>query len=336
MKIAVIGCGYWGNHLLRNFNQSPNWELAYACDSDTKQLEKISAMYPNATATADYSEIMADDTIDAVAIATPVNTHYKIALAALKSGKHAWVEKPLTDSAQTAEELIAAAKENNVLLHVDHTFIYTPAIQKIKSLMDSGELGEFKYMDSTRVNLGLFQHDINVVWDLAPHDFSILQYCIGKKPVAVNATGKALEKYGQKEIESIAYITVHFEDDTMAHFNVNWMSPVKIRQIIIGGTKKMLVFNDMSSDEKLKIYDSGVLIENREEIYETLIQYRTGDMYSPKVSNAEALQTEVNHFYESIENNQNTMTDGESGLYVVQLLEAAEKSIKNNGELVKI
>ena len=336
MKIAVIGCGYWGTHLLRNFFQSKDWELAYACDTDQKHLDKVKTMYPNAKTTTDYAEVMKDSSIDAVAIATPVNTHYEIALAALEAGKHAWVEKPLTDSSATARKLIEAAEKNNVQLHVDHTYIYTPAVQKIKDLIDNGELGDFRYFDSIRVNLGLFQHDINVVWDLAPHDFSILHYCIGKKPIAVNATGKALEKYGTKEIESIAYITVHFEDNTMAHFNVNWMSPVKIRQIIIGGSKKMLVFNDMSTDEKLKIYDTGVSIQNREEIYDTLIQYRTGDMHSPRVENKEALKTEVDHFYECIKAGKATITDGTSGLYVVQLLEAAEISIKNNGKLVEL
>jgi predicted dehydrogenase len=336
MKIAVVGCGYWGTHLLRNFYQSKDWTLAYACDRDTNQLAKVGNLYPDLKLTTDIEDIINDPTVDALAIATPVQTHYEIALRSLEAGKHTWVEKPLTDSSQTASKLIDAAKKAGVQLHVDHTYIYTPAVKKIKELIENGELGDFRYFDSVRVNLGLFQHDINVVWDLAPHDFSILQYCIGKKPVAVNATGKVLEKYGTKDIESIAYISVHFEDNTMAHFNVNWVSPVKIRQIIVGGSKKMLVFNDMSADEKLKIYDSGVNIENREEIYDTLIQYRTGDMHSPRIENKEALKVEVDHFYECIKAGKPTITDGSSGLYVVKLLEAAEISIKNNGELVRL
>lgn len=336
MKIAVIGCGYWGTHLLRNFEQSKDWTLAYACDKDLEQLQKVKELYPNVKTSTDIADIINDSSIDAVAIATPVQTHYEIALKSLEAGKHTWVEKPLTNSSETGQKLIDIAEKLGVLLHVDHTYIYTPAVKKIKELVENGELGDFRYFDSIRVNLGLFQHDINVVWDLAPHDFSILQYCIGKKPIAVNATGKALEKYGTKEIESIAYITVHFEDNTLAHFNVNWMSPVKIRQIIVGGSKKMLVFNDMSSDEKLKIYDSGVNIENREEIYDTLIQYRLGDMHSPRVENKEALKTEVEHFLDCIKSGTPTITDGKSGLYVVQLLEAAETSIKNNGKLVQL
>lgn len=335
MNIAVIGCGYWGNHLLRNFHQSENWNLKYACDEDKGQLQKVSQKYPNVTVVSDFMSIDKNE-IDAVCIATPVDTHYKIAKEFLSHSIHAWVEKPLTSSSEQAQELINIANSNEALLHVDHTYIYTPAVKKIKELIDKDELGEIKYFDSIRINLGLFQHDVNVVWDLAPHDFSLLQFLLNKKPVAVNATGKAIFKYGKDDKESISYITVHFEDDTIAHFNVNWLSPVKIRQIIIGGSKKMLVFNDMEQMEKIKVYDSGVKIEDREEVYETLIQYRTGDMYSPKLDNKEALREEVEHFYNAVKDGDKTTTDGESGLYVVKILEAANKSLRNNGEKINL
>lgn len=336
MNIAVIGCGYWGNHLLRNFNQSDKWNLVLACDKDDNNLKKVANMYPNIEVTNSYKDIVSRSEIDAVAIATPVFSHYEIAKDCLNAEIHTWLEKPLTSDYTQALELINIAKDKNVLLHVDHTYIYTPAVQKIKQIIQSGELGEINYIDSTRVNLGLFQHDINVIWDLAPHDISILQYCLDKKPVAVNATGKAILQYGKEDIESIAYLTVHFEDNTIAHFHVNWMSPVKIRQIIIAGTKKMLVFNDMEQSEKIKIYDSGVNIENKEDIYNTLIQYRTGDMLSPFISNKEALKEEVEHFFDSIISKKDTITSGESGAYVVRILEAANKSLKSNGTLITL
>lgn len=331
MNIAVIGCGYWGKHLVRNFAQSGDWTLKYVCDTDESRLEQFRIRYPQCTFTSDIDEILKDDSIDAVAIATPVSTHYEIARAAISAGKHTWVEKPLTSTSHEAEQLIELAEKHGVNLHVDHTFIYTPAVQKIKEIYDKGTLGDFLYFDSVRINLGLFQHDINVIWDLAPHDFSILQYVIGKPPKSVNATGKSLIKYNKQGTENIAYVTVNFDDDSIAHFHVNWLSPVKMRHIIIGGTEKMLVFNDMEPMAKVKVFDSSVEVKNHEDVYETLIQYRTGDMYSPAIRNDEALEIECRHFFEQIKKKEKTITPGESGLYVVRILEAANESLRSGG-----
>lgn len=336
LKIGVIGCGYWGNHILRNFNSSSNWDLAWACDNNQSQIDKVKLTYPLTKFTLDYSDILNDVSIDAIAISTPVHSHFDLAKSALLAGKHVWVEKPLTSTRAEAEELIKIATEKKLLINVDHTFIYTSSVQKIKNLIDNNELGDIIYFDSVRINLGLFQHDVNVIWDLAPHDISIIQYCIGKKAIAVNATGAGLVKYETKNLENIAYVTIHFEDGSLAHLHLNWLSPVKIRKIIIGGTKKMLVFDDMEQSEKLKIYDSGVKVSTRDDIYDALVQYRIGDMYSPSIGNKEALKEEVEHFADCIQNNVNTITDGEAGLYVVKILEAANESIRKNGERISI
>lgn len=336
MNIAVIGCGYWGSHILRNFNNSELWNLVVACDLDPKQLEKVKKLYPNVKTTSDPNDIFSDTNIDAISIATPVFTHYELAKQSLLSGKHTWVEKPLTSTSKQAEELIEIAKERNLILNVDHTFIYTPSIQKIREIIKSGILGNIIYFDSVRINLGLFQHDINVLWDLAPHDLSIIEYCLGKKAVSVNATGSSIMKYSNKNIENIAFLTINFDDGSIAHINVNWLSPVKIRRIIFGGSEKMLVYDDMENAEKIKIYDTGVKITEKEDIYESLIQYRIGDMLSPAISNKEALIEEVEHFYYCIKEKKQTITSGEMGLNVVRILEAANESLKNNGSLIKI
>lgn len=335
-NIGVIGCGYWGGHILRNFNNSELWNLKYACDIDQDRLDKVKYLYPNTIRTKDYKDLLNDPEIEAISIATPVNSHYKLAKDSLLAGKHTWVEKPLTSSSKEAEELIKIARDNNLILNVDHTYIYTPAVQKIKDIIANGDLGDILYFDSVRINLGLFQHDVNVVWDLAPHDISILAYCIGKKATSVNATGKSIIKYSGKEIENIAYVTVHFDDRSLAHFHVNWLSPVKIRKIIFGGSEKMLVFDDMQNVEKIKIFDSGVKVENKEDIYESLVQYRTGDMMSPAISNKEALKEEVDHFYKCIVDGTDTITNGEMGLEVVKILEAANQSMKNDGASVSL
>jgi predicted dehydrogenase len=335
MKAAVIGCGYWGRHLIRNFYNSRVWELKYICDFKQENIDKYLEMYPGVTGTKKIDTVVNDAEIDAVVIATPVFDHYESAKKALLAGKHVWLEKPLTTTSAQAEELCKIAEDNNLILHVDHTFIYTPAVQKIKELVDKGELGDMLYFDSVRINLGLFQHDVNVIWDLAPHDISILEYTVGKKPVSVQATGASPYKYGDNEIESIAYMTVRFEDDTIAHFHANWLSPVKIRQIIMGGSKKMLVFNDMEPAEKIKIYDSGVEFKNDEDIYNALISYRTGDSYSPTLDNYEALSSECDHFFECVKDGKETRTPGRSGLYVVKILEAANESLKT-GRAVEI
>lgn len=336
MKIAVIGCGYWGTHLLRNFNQSELWDLVAACDLDENQLNKVKNNYPNLYTTNNIYDILNINDLDAIVISTPVFSHFEIAEKSLKKGINTWIEKPMTSNSEDAQTLINLSIENNCIINIDHTYIYTPAVRKIKELIINGELGEILYYDSIRINLGLFQHDVNVIWDLAPHDISILNYLIDKKPIAVSATGSSVIKYNEKNLESIAYITIYYEDNTLAHLNVNWLSPLKIRQIIIGGSNKMLVFDDMAVSEKIKVYDTGVKLTNREDIYETLVQYRIGDMYSPALPNKEALKEEVEHFYHCIKNKKNTDTDANSGLLVVQIIEAANKSLANGGNKIEL
>lgn len=336
MKIAIIGCGYWGTHLLRNFNQSEFWDLVGACDLDENQIKKVKNNYPNLYTTNSIDDILNIQGLDAIVISTPVFSHFEIAEKSLKKGINTWIEKPMTSNSEDAQKLIDLSIENNCIINIDHTYIYTPAVRKIKELITNGELGEILYYDSIRINLGLFQHDVNVIWDLAPHDISILNYLIDKKPTAVSATGSSVIKYNEKNLESIAYITIYYEDNTLAHLNVNWLSPLKIRQIIIGGSNKMLVFDDMAVSEKIKVYDTGVKLTNREDIYETLVQYRIGDMYSPALPNKEALKEEVDHFYNCIKNKKNTDTDAHSGLLVVQIIEAANKSLINGGAKIEL
>ena len=335
IKIGIIGCGYWGPNLIRNFNENHNTDMSHACDLNIERLERIRLRYPHVHITTDYKELLRDKNIDAVAIATPVFTHYKLVKEALEAGKHVFVEKPLTANVREAERLVDIAAKKRLTLLVDHTYIYTNAIRKVKEFISSGELGEIYYFDSVRVNLGLFQKDINVIWDLAPHDLSVMDYIIGERPISVVATGSSHMPGG---IEDIAYVTVKFKSNLIAHFHVNWMSPVKIRKIIIGGNKKMVVFDDLDPSEKIKIYDKGVELSkpDRKSVYQSLIQYRIGDMYAPNVDSKEALSIEVEHFADCIKNKKRPVTDGESGLRVVRILAAADKSIKKGGIKVYI
>jgi predicted dehydrogenase len=268
--------------------------------------------------------------IDAIAVVTPVWTHYRLAKAALENGKHVFVEKPFTSTVSEATELIELAEKRNLKIMVDHTFLFTGAVRRIRQLIDDGVLGRLYYYDSTRVNLGLFQHDVNVIWDLAPHDLSIMDYLIKARPEAVSATGqKHLNGY-----EDVAFITVYFPERLIAHMNVNWLSPVKIRTTLIGGEKKMLVWNDLDTDEKLKVYDKGVEICSREDVYELLVSYRSGDMWAPQVDQVEALKIELQSFIRCIEHNESAINDGLAGLQVVRMLEAALSSVAKKGELV--
>jgi predicted dehydrogenase len=330
IKVGVIGCGYWGPNLIRNFNENYHTCLKYACDLDTERLERIKLRYPSVIPTRNYKDLLRDKELQLIAIATPVHTHYKLAKEALESGKHLLIEKPLAANVKEAEKIVNLSKKKNLILFVDHTFIYTGAIRKMKDFISSGELGEIFYFDSVRVNLGLFQSDVNVVWDLAPHDISIMDYIISQKPKSVVAIGGSHTGNG---IEDIAYVTVKFDGELMAHFHVNWMSPVKIRRIIIGGSKKMMVFDDLDPAEKIKIYDKGIILTKADKklIYQNIIQYRTGDMYAPKIDHAEALKVLVDHLVDCIKKKKNPITDGESGLRIIRILEAAEKSIKKGG-----
>jgi len=332
MKVGVIGLGYWGPNLVRNFLANPEVESVTACDIKPERLEAIGSKMPAVNLTTNCNDLYKGD-FDIIAIATPVNSHYKFAKESLEAGKHIWVEKPFTSTSQQAEELVELAEKKNLKIFVDHTFIYTGAVKKIKEIAEEGELGKIIYFDSVRVNLGLFQHDVNVIWDLAPHDLSIMKYVLSdKKIVAVSAHGIA----NYYDHENIAHLSVYFENNCFAHFHVNWTSPVKIRRMIIGGDKKMIVFDDMENMEKIKLYDSHIEVESPESIHEMLVQYRTGDMYSPKVVQTEALALGVQEFIDAIKEDRQPLTNGVDGLEVVKILEAADKSIKNRGEVVEI
>ncbi len=335
INVGIIGYGYWGPNLARNFNENPSTAVSYVCDLDDSRLKYSRIKNPNIKTTSDYKDVLNDADIQLIAISTPVSSHFRLAMDALKSGKHVLLEKPMTSNAAHAEQLIEMTEKNNLMLFVDHTFIYTGAVQHIKKLMSSGDIGDMLYFDSVRVNLGLFQHDVNVIWDLAPHDFSVMDYLIDEKPVSVSATG-ASRVHGK--IEDIAYVAVKFKSGLIAHFHVNWMSPVKIRRIMIGGSKKMVVFDDLSPDEKVKVYDKGIKLLDapKDKIYKNLIQYRIGDMYAPKIESAEALRVEVAHIVDCIQNKRKPLTGGISGLNVVKLLEAAQKSLEKKGSLIKI
>ncbi|MCX7625160.1 MAG: Gfo/Idh/MocA family oxidoreductase [Candidatus Sumerlaeaceae bacterium] len=333
LSVGVIGCGYWGPNLIRNFSSTRGWRVKYICDLDPKRLAVMQEQYPWVIPVTNAQVLFDDKDLDAIAIATPVSSHANLAIAALESGKHVLVEKPLASSVEEAAHIVEVAEKVGRVLLVDHTFIYTPAVQKIKQLVESGELGDLLYFDSVRINLGLFQHDINVIWDLAPHDFSIMDYLFPDKPVAASASGMC--HFGSQE--DVAYVTAFFERNIIAHFHVNWLSPVKIRLILIGGSRKMVVYDDMENSEKVKVYDRGVeVIDSIGGIYSLLVQYRMGDMYSPKLDTKEALRTEVEHFRDCILTNKRPITDGQMGLRVVRLLEAAQRSLQSAGQRVAV
>lgn len=330
LRVGVVGYGYWGPNIVRNFNASEKACVEAVCDKNENALARVRRSSPGIMTTSDINDIVRSPDIDLVTVITPVSTHYELAKAALENGKHVFVEKPFTSTAAEAEELIGLAEKKGLKLMVDHTFLFTSAVKRIRQIIDENVLGELYYYDSTRVNLGLFQHDVNVIWDLAPHDFSIMDYLINDRPVAIAATGKA--HINSKE--DIAYITVYFQKNILAHFNVNWLSPVKLRTTLIGGEKKMLVWNDVDADEKLKVYDRGVEVTSKEGIYDLLVNYRSGDMWAPKVDQSEALRLETEYFVDCIEKGETPFNDGQAGLRVVKMLEACDRSLKNNGRMV--
>ncbi len=333
INIGVIGYGYWGPHIVRNFSSIEEVRTVSVCDVDPHALERAKKTYEHLKIFTDYRDIVTSKDVDVVAIITPVVTHFALAKEALQNGKHIFVEKPFTLKVSEAEELIELADKKRLKIMVDHTFLFTGAVRKIKALIDDNMLGGLCYYDSTRINLGLFQHDVNVVWDLAPHDLSIMDYLIKEKPVAISAIGA--RHFGQK-LENIAYIVAHFNNNMIAHFNINWLSPVKIRTALIGGEKKMLLWNDLETNEKIKVYDKGVRIENKEGIYKLLVEYRSGDMWSPRIDHTEALKLETEYFIDCILNNKTPINDGEAGLRIVRMLEAADKSLKDKGNQVKL
>jgi predicted dehydrogenase len=330
VRFGVIGYGYWGPKVIRNLDLLEEAKVVAICDKSAASRQKAERLYAGVTVTDDANDLMTSPDIDAIAVVTPVWTHYELAKAALENGKHIFVEKPFTSNSAQAEELIALAAKKNLKIMVDHTFLFTPAVQKIKQLLEEGELGKLYYYDSTRVNLGLFQHDVNVIWDLAPHDLSIMDHLIVESPEAIVATGQT-HLNGH---EDIAFITLYFPDKVVAHLNVNWLSPVKVRTTMIGGEKKMLVWNDIEADEKIKVYDRGVNVSSREGVYNLLINYRSGDMWAPRIEQAEALTRELAYFVDCIVNDKTPMNDGKAGLRVVKMLEAASDSLRQRGSLV--
>ncbi len=330
MNFGVIGYGYWGPNVVRNLASLDGSKVVAIAELSPTARKRAQAAYPNIKVTADTAEVMQSTEIDAVAVITPVWTHYELAKQALENGKHVFVEKPFTSTTEQGERLIELARRKNLRIMVDHTFLFTGAVRKIRNLVEDGVLGKLYYYDSTRVNLGLFQHDVNVLWDLAPHDLSIMDHLIKATPEAVVATG-------QRHLnghEDIAFMTVYYPDKVIAHINVNWLSPVKVRTTLIGGEKRMVVWNDLEADEKVKVYDKGVDITNREGVYELLVSYRSGDMWAPQIEQVEALRHELTYFAECISTGKEAFNDGCSGLRVVKMLEAADESLKQRGALV--
>ncbi len=332
IKVGVIGYGYWGPNIVRNLHGLDSTRAEMICDKSPSALARARKAYPSIRAVSDPAEVLRSPDIDAVAVITPVWTHYELAKMALENGKHIFIEKPFTSSAAQAEELIELAARKNLTIMVDHTFLFTGAVRKIRELTESGALGDLYYYDSLRVNLGLFQHDVSVIWDLAPHDLAIMDHIIKGEPEAIVATGES----HLNGVEDVAFMTIYFPRNVIAHINVNWLSPVKIRTTLIGGQKKMLVWNDLVADEKIRVYDKGVQIASGEGIRDLLVSYRTGDMWAPQVEQLEALHVELDYFADCVMNSKTPFNDGHAGLRVVRMLEAADVSIQKRGELVRL
>jgi predicted dehydrogenase len=334
LRVGVIGHGYWGPNLVRNFMAAPGSAVTAVCDSREERLTQLRKLYPTLTIYTDAAALIHDKTVDAVVVATPVASHYDLAMAALKAGKHVLVEKPIASNSDLAAKLIDEAAKNQLVLMVDHTFVYTDAVRKMRELISRGALGEIYYYDAVRVNLGLFQHDVNVIWDLAIHDLSIMDYVLPSKPVAISATGIS---HVPGQPENVAYITLFFPDTQIAHVHVNWLTPVKVRHTLIGGSEKMILYDDLEPSDKLKVYDKGITVTpGPEAVYKMLVSYRSGDMWAPRLDNTEALQTEALHFIDCVENKRRPETDGLAGLRMVKMIEAAEKSLRDRGRLVEL
>ncbi len=334
IRIGIVGYGYWGPNLVRNFADTKGARLVAVADLRPDRLALVQARFPSVTTTTDALAVIRDPANDAVVIATPVASHFELAMAALRAGKHVLVEKPLASSSEEALALIDEAARRHLVLMVDHTFVYTSAVRKIRDLCVSGELGDIYYYDSVRINLGLFQHDVNVLWDLAVHDLSIMDFVIAARPTAVSATGLA---HVAGEPENIAYLTMFFPGQLIAHVHANWLAPVKVRRTLVGGSRRMVVYDDLEASEKIKVYDKGISVNpDTENVYQMLVGYRTGDMWAPQLALAEALQVEAAHFIDCIANGRRPETDGEAGLRVVRILEAASRSVAEQGHLVPI
>lgn len=333
LRVGVIGYGYWGPNIVRCFSQVNEVQVTHVCDNNPDALHRAQRLHPGLAIHDDYRDLVAAEDVDAVAIVTPVSTHYALARAALERDKHVFIEKPFVSSSAEGEELTSLAARRGLRLMVDHTFLFTGAVRKVKEIVDRGDLGTLFYYDSTRVNLGLFQHDVNVVWDLAPHDLSIIDHIAGKRPLHVIATGFDHLKTGQ---ESLAHITVEYEDDLIAHLHLNWMSPVKARTTLIGGSRQMLIWDDLKPDEKIKVYNSGVEVSSPEDTYQLKISYRAGDMWSPRTDTSEALLSEATYFKECVAAGVDPHNDGQAGLRIVRLLEACDRSLHSASRRVAL
>ncbi len=332
LNIALVGYGYWGPNLARNFNSHPECTLHTIVDMAPNRRELAQATYPY-TRVMDTDEAIENAEIDVVVIATPVFTHHTLAKRALLNGKHVWVEKPMASNTEQARELVELSESNGLTLMVDHTFLFTGAVQKMKELMDANEFGDLYYYDSVRINLGLFQHDINVIWDLAPHDLSIMDYLLGPSAEAVSAQGR--DHFGTGLVD-VAYVSVAYPNNLLAHFHLNWLSPVKIRSTIVGGSRKMLVWDDQSQEEKIKVYDKGMDVATREGVYRVLATPRIGDMTAPVVSNIEALNSEVDYFVQCIKYGEQPFNDARAGMRIVSILEATDRSLKEDGRTIPL
>ncbi len=333
IKVAIIGFGYWGPNLVRNFNLTADCSVSWVLDLDKSRLEKVNSLYPTIQTTKDYKDILSDISVDAVIIATPVHTHFQLAKQAFAAGKHVLLEKPMCSSRDEAEQLIQLATSSNRVLMVDHTYLYTPSVRFIKDYLDKGALGDIRYLDSTRINLGLFQTDVNVLWDLAPHDISICRHLFLERPIGVQAVGVS---HTENKLENIAYLTLFYPDNRIAHFNCSWVSPVKIRQMLVGGDEKMIVFNDLETTEKIKIYDKGYTVLPQSDRDRILVDYRTGDILIPKIPQYEALAQMALDFRDAIVQGKQPVSDYLSGLEVVEILEAADKSLSGKGREINL
>lgn len=330
VKFGVIGYGYWGPNIVRNLMSLDGSQVAAISDVSSAARTRAQKAHHGVAVCSDARDVITSTEIDAVAVISPVWTHYELTKAALENGKHVFVEKPFTSNTTQAKELIDLAARKNLKIMVDHTFLFTGAVKKIRQLVEEQALGKLYYYDSTRVNLGLFQHDVNVLWDLAPHDLSIMDYVLKGNPEAIVATGQG-HLNGH---EDVAFMTLYFPENVIAHVNVNWLSPVKVRTTLIGGERRMLVWNDLEADEKIKVYDKGVNITSREGVYELLVSYRSGDMWSPQLEQGEALRQELSYFVDCVTSDQDPFNDGRAGLRVVQMLEAGSESLSKRGALV--
>jgi predicted dehydrogenase len=334
IRVGVVGYGYWGPNLVRNFMQTDGAAVVTVCEADPERRAVVGRVYPAVRAVGEVEDLLADPDVDAVVIATPVSTHFPLAMRAMEAGKHVWVEKPMTTTVDEAQRLVAEARSRGLTLMVDHTFIYTSAVRKIRELMRRGELGDLYYYDSVRVNLGLFQHDVSVVWDLAVHDLSIMDFLVGRLPAKVAATGMS---HVPGKPENMAYLTCYFDDNVLAHFHVNWMAPVKVRQTLICGSEKMVVFDDIEMSEKVKVYDKGIILsDSDDQVLQRHVGYRTGDMWAPRLDNIEALGTAAAHFVECITTGATPDSDGEAGCRVVRILTAATESLRLHGAPVAL